>query len=132
MRRRVYIVKEGKCKILSKNNNMNRFNKWVNRFKPLHDKLGKARMLWSLMRIRMDLNQLKLPKMKIDTIQNIMNRFRASQWYFVIRLTEIWDDSKWIDSNILESIQAKSEIFLSRFKHIWIDSCRRNKICNDM
>ena len=105
MRRGAYIVRDGKSKISNKNNNMNQFNKRVNRFKPLYDILGKTRVLWRLIRIRIKLY-----------------RFKAAH------------DEDWYDSKYYESIQDRSETIcdtthwilrwhkVNRFNHSWINS----------
>jgi len=52
-----------------------------------------------------DLNRFKKPRMKIETIQTILNRFKASQKDFMI-----WFKLYWIDSS------------MTRLKNTWNDS----------
>jgi len=106
MRKCVYIEKGGKCKISAKNNRVNRFTYYLNRFKQLNDKPNEQ---WRLKRIRHKLNRFKSPQMKIDTIQTLMNRFKQSQRVL------------WYDSLTFESIQARKKWKIDN-DNIWIDS----------
>jgi len=79
MRKWEYIEKEGKCKFLPKNNYVNRFTKWVNRFRQLKDKFEGYE-----------------DAMKIEAIQ--------INWIDSNESIQRTQDEDWNDSNKLESI----------------------------
>jgi len=125
MKKWIYIEIVGKWKFSSKNNFVNRFTKYLNRFRPLKTKLEKRRILWRLICI-----DSKSPKMKVDTIQNILIRFKESQKVFMIRFTHFLVDSKlnrfeisWNDSqkvrNLCNTIQTKMNRFRSAENEFW-------------
>jgi len=81
-----------------------------------------------LIRIRHKLNRFKSPQMKIDTIQNLMNRFNQSQrvsWYDslkfeLIQVRKKWKidaDNIWIDSDFLwiDSMVNRFKKTMNRF-----------------
>jgi len=86
----VYIEKGGKCKILAKNNIVNRFIKCLSQLRQLKDKPDE---LWRLIRIRQYLNWFRTPITKVKMIQTYLNRFNTSQRVFMIRLKIFWLDS---------------------------------------
>ena len=105
---------------------LNRFTKWLNRFKHLKDKTGSNKKA-----------------MKIDTYHMNFDSIKTSQ-NEGIRFRIVWIDSwqvkniLWYDSQIFDTIQSESiqntmnrctqsqKLFVIRFRHIWIDSYRRN------
>lgn len=71
--------------------------------------MEKARMLCRMMCINQVLKRFKMPRMKIDTIQFIMNRLRLSQkfWWYDLGIY-VRFKTKSIH-NLCETIHAKSE-----------------------
>jgi len=68
----------------------------------------------------------KLPKMKIDAIQNIMNRFKASQRNFVIfkRSRLAWEHEEFSHDGKLHFLRALSSFPGCEIIGIWIHHCQ--------
>ena len=126
-RRKVYIVRSDKIKYSHKNNIVNRFTKWVNRFrqqkyKPkIHEEWYDWVQVWidsceprmknDVIQPIVELIQCKSEE-SYDAIQTVMNRFKL--WWIdshMIRLKKVVNRSIW--SQRLQMI---------RFKVCWIDS----------
>jgi len=104
----------------------------VNRFRQLNDKPDEQ---WRLICIRYILNRFKYPKMKIDTIQTLMNWFNQSQrvlWYDSLKSESIQKRKKWK----IDAVNIWIDSYVNRFKKtvkrfivilsgkLWIDSLR--------
>jgi len=119
----VYIEKGDKCKILAKNNIVNRFTKCVNRFRQLKDKQDDNEDWYASESIQMfpdeDWYDSKSyesiqPKSESfhDTIQHNLNRFRHGKGKFdVVNIwvdsVKLWIDSLWYYSGKFDSIQKE-------------------------
>jgi len=119
VRRSVYIVKRKKAQFSHKINILNRFTKYMNRFRQL---------------------KTRLKRKKDETIHYTLNQFKWTQdddWYdsnllwidSSVSQRVLWDDSNrkemihsWTDSGGSESIQLKSETSLNQFRLYWVDS----------
>jgi len=102
MRRRLYIVRSEKSKFSHKNNMVNRFTKWVNRFRQEKYKTTSHEEWHDSVHMWIDSSE---PSMKNDVIQPFLNLFSASQrvlWYdsYCDESIHMWYDSKkwWIVS----------------------------------
>jgi len=117
LRKCLYIEKGGKWKNLAKNNIVNRFTKCVNRFRQLNNNQDG---LWRLIHIIHLLNRFICSRVKIDTIQILMNRFNQSQRVFMIWFNIIWIDSDVEKENLM--LSKFDSIQMTQFKNIWLDS----------
>jgi len=68
----------------------------------------------------------KLPRMKIDAIQNIMNRFKASQRNFVIfKMSHLaWEHEEFSHDGKLHFLRALSSFPGCEIIGIWIHHCQ--------
>ena len=121
-KRSVYIYLGGKCKNSPKNNIVNRFINCVNRFRKQGDKPDG---LWWFIRFRHNMNWFKMPRMKIEAIQIILNWFNISHKVLMIQFRQIWLDSKYhvtihtMYETLGDTIQAKVNRFISSEKLFW-------------
>jgi hypothetical protein len=120
------IYSEGdKSKILHKNNLVNWFTKWVNRFtqqKTTQECMKDETIQWMSESIQVS------PWWRMIRFNLQMNRFSASQ-------RVLWDDSDWnesvqvwYNSRSCESIHLYSETYMNRFSVWWVDSICYKKI----
>ena len=120
MREWVYIEKKGKCKFLAKNNSVNWFSKWVNRFKPLKDKAAKNEDWYVSCQ---DWINSKYPEWRLI-------RFKLLRIYSRQVRKILWYDSckGLIDSHVSRFIKLvnrrirSQRLLMNRFRHKWIDS----------
>jgi len=113
MRRRLFIERGDKTDFSHRHNRVNRFTKWVNRFrqqKTTHNCMKDETIQCMCESIQVS------RRWRLIRVNLLMNRFNVSQRVW-------WDDSNWnesiqvwIDSGRYESIHQKSETLMSRFR----------------
>ena len=122
MRRRIFIERGDKTKFSHKHNRLNRFTKWMNRFRQQKDRQKKYEGWYDSRRIWVDSS---VPRWRLNRFNLRMNRFNESQ-------RVMWDDSSikdtmyawidsdrsWIDSHEVRNFSESIQIVMRRFKLI--------------
>ena len=120
MRRRLYIVRSEKSKFSHKNNMVNRFTKWVNRFRQEKYKTTSHEEWHDSVHMWIDSSE---PSMKNDVIQPFFESIQCKSESFMIRFI-LW----WINSHVIRLKKVVNRFIWSQRLHMirfnvwWIDS----------
>jgi len=120
MRRRLFIEKGDKTEFSHKNNIVNRFTKWVNRFR--QQKTTQKCMKDEMIKCMCESIQVS-PGWRLIRFNLLLNWFSVSQRVLVRRFKLKWVDSSvnrfrkmWIDSSEVRNFDESIQCILNRFR----------------